>query len=149
MKTDTLQHLLDGYREGTLSDNERTELEQLSRRDKVMAEASRRADGIVRRRRAAIFSLTGLLLVGATVWSLLPREQAVPLVAEAAVPEIPIVSVEPTVEEPAVEPPVIKDSPKHAPHRRTVSTSQEPVVMCNNQCEADSVISDIWKFLTV
>ena len=30
----------------------------------------------------------------------------------------------------------------------TKPTAKDPVVMCNSQCDADSVISDIWKFLT-
>ena len=30
-----------------------------------------------------------------------------------------------------------------------VEEVKEPVVICNNQCDADSVINDIWKFLSV
>ena len=35
------------------------------------------------------------------------------------------------------------------PEIRATETEQtEPVVVCNSQCDADSVISDIWKFLS-
>ena len=159
MKTDSIQRLLERYREGTLSGSELDELNRLTHRDEVMAGAERRAAGIVRRRRAVVFTVAGLLLAGTAVWTLLPMQrQQAPLVAEATVPEV---IDEPTVEhlapavpvEPAPSP--AKTVRHHAAIRpATVATpleteSEEPVVVCNNQCEADSVISDIWKFLTV
>ena len=46
MKTESLERLMDKYREGTLSDEERDELNRLTHRDAVMAAASQRARGI-------------------------------------------------------------------------------------------------------
>lgn len=162
MKNNDIQPLLERYCEGTLSDSELAELGRLTGRDEVMATAIHRAAGIRRRRRTALFTVAGLLLAGTAVWSLLPRQES-PLVAEAVVPEAV------TLPEPAVEQATPADSPVPATpaksvHRTAVArpvtvaptrqatkeeVSEEPVVICNNQCEADSVINDIWKFLTV
>ena len=40
MKQNSLQYLLDKYREGTLTDEERTELNRLAHRDEVMSSSS-------------------------------------------------------------------------------------------------------------
>lgn len=149
MKTEDLQQLFDRYREGTLDDAGRAELQRLSHRDEVMAAARRRADGIVRRRRTALFTLAGLVLAGATVWTLLPQQEGIPIVAEATVPDAATTIPEPAVEQPATEAPAVHAIPKPAPRRRAAAPANEPVVICNNHCEADSVINDIWKFLTV
>lgn len=162
MKNDIIQHLLERYREGTLSDSERAELNRLTHRDEVMAQAERQAGGIVRRRRSALFSAAGLMVAGLAAWSLLgPRHAEAPLVAEAAVPAV--VAPQPAAVEhlapttPAtVQRAAVRTAPvgtkKAAPATtaaRTAPRVEEPVVVCNNQCEADSVINDIWKFLTV
>lgn len=149
MKTEDLQQLLDRYREGTIDAAGREELQRQTHRDEVMAAARRRADGIVRRRRTALFTLAGLLVAGAAIWTLLPQGEETPLVAEAAVPEATTTTAEPTVEQTAAEAPAVHAAPKPAPRRRIAKPAEEPVVICNNQCEADSVINDIWKFLTV
>lgn len=164
MKNNEIQNLLERYRTGTLSDSEREELNRLTGRDEVMSAASRRADSIVRRRRTALFTLAGLLLAGTTVWTLLPRQED-NLVAETVIPET-VTIPEPVVEQVApARPTPVQTRPTHRPRAKvattvTLDTStfsieetkvvvEETVVVCNNQCEADSVINDIWKFLAV
>ena len=163
MKTDSIQQLLERYREGTLSDSGLGELNRLTHRDEVMAAAERRAGGIVRRRRAVAFTVAGLLVAAGAVWTLLPLGGgATPMVAEAITPEA-IVPPAPVVE--TVAPTVAPEAKKEAsvahqaavasvtraktPRQEALAPDEEPVVICNNQCEADSVINDIWKFLTV
>lgn len=153
MKTDSIQQLLKRYEESTLSDSELVELNRLTHRDEVMQQAERQANGIIHRRRTIAYTLTGLLVAGAATWTLLtPRNSESTLIAEATVPEVVISIPEPVVEQmaPAAQPqpPVATPRPTKAVHK-TAKSSDEPVVVCNNQCEADSVISDIWKFLTV
>ena len=158
MKNDSIQRLLERYREGTLSDSELAELNRLTHRDEVMADAERRAGCIIRRRRTLAFTVAGLLLAGGAVWSLLPQRQEATLVAEATVPEVVDLPT-PTVEQNAIPTPAVKPSAprKIAIKKPAIVTTptieqmagEETVVMCNNQCEADSVINDIWKFLTV
>ncbi len=156
---------MEKYREGTLSDAEREELNGLTHRDEVMAAAGERAHVILRRRRTVAFTVAGLLVAGGAIWTLLPSErQQAPILAETTVPEVVERVPEPTVEQvaPATMPTGEKVVAK-VTRRSTVAPSQvkpvdavvkpeesdDPVVMCNNQCEADSVINDIWKFLTV
>ena len=157
MKNDSIQQMLERYREGTLSDSELAELNRLARRDEVMEAAGRRADGIIRRRRSVAFTVAGLLVAGAAVWSLLPQGgTAEPvLVAEATVKEeVPVESPTVLASPESHENPVSQSGSvsKATPARkvqRSLPEDEAPVVVCNNQCEADSVISDIWKFLTV
>ena len=158
MKNPDIQPLLERYREGSLSDSERDELNRLAGRDAVLFAASRRADGIRRRRRTALFTTAGLLLVGTAVWTFLPRQES-PLMAEAIVPEAVMPAEPAAVEQPApAEPAASQTAPAHTSSRpaslqprqaAAAKTDDETIVICNNQCEADSVISDIWKFLTV
>jgi hypothetical protein len=170
MKNPDIQQLLEGYREGTLSDEELAELNRLTGRDAVMAAAGQRADGIIRRRRTTLFTIAGLLVAGATVWTLLPlHRSSTPMIAEAVVPEA-VVIPEPAVEQLAPTTVIAKPTTpakvatrRQAEHlasatdlrpatsdlRPATSDLSTPVVVCNNQCEADSVINDIWKFLTV
>ena len=85
------------------------------------------------------------------------------MIAEAVVPEA-VVIPEPAVEQLAPTTTVIAKpatpakvaTRRQAEHLATASDLRPatsdlstPVVVCNNQCEADSVINDIWKFLTV
>lgn len=166
MKDDTLQQLLTRYREGNASDEEIQQLERMTRRDEVFAAASRRAATILRRRaivRVAA-AVAAVAVVGVGIGLLMPRSEA-PLLAEAKeMPEVqpPQVADEPVAEEnveaavaapPATRLPIRKapvrqaESAKPA-HVDVVRSSEEPTVICNNQCDADSVIGDIWKFLT-
>lgn len=164
MKNESLQQLMERYREGTLSESEVDELNRLCHRDEVMAAAEKRANGIVRRRRSIAFTVAGLLVAGVATWSLLPqRHDSTPLMAGTAVPEaaplpepvreVPVetaVPVTPTAR-PATS---VRTAKRTAEAHHTNSVHSQPeatgtVVTCNNQCEADSVINDIWKFLTV
>ncbi|MBP5546836.1 MAG: hypothetical protein J6X59_06130 [Bacteroidales bacterium] len=171
MKQDTLQSLLDKYREGTLTDGERSELERLTHKDEVFAAARHQAAGIMRRRVA--LAMTALVICGAGIWALqLGNGSQTPLMAEATtpLPEAPQEVRETVAPAPATEPaPLVAEvvETKHpaaaatrkvrpttvAPIEKpavvasTANSTDEPVVTCNNQCDADEVISDIKKFL--
>lgn len=157
-----MQRLMEKYREGLLSDAEMKTLNALAHKDEVMDTASHRAAGIVRRRTALCGTVAMVcLMVGAGVWMTSPRQET-PLLAEAKAPEV---LVEPTVtpleestvaENPRVEEksrPVVTNpvavKPADIEESLPVEEVKEPVVICNNQCDADSVINDIWKFLSV
>lgn len=161
MKQDSLQQLLDKFCEGTLNDAERTELERLSHKEEVFSAARGRASGILRRRVA--LAVSTLMIFGAGVWAVLPGggqmdqmaqlENALPSTQSAGTPE----TVAPkAVEEPAPLVAEAREVKKPAATTRkaypaeaapTAKPADEPVVVCNNQCDADSVISDIRKFL--
>ena len=50
-----------------------------------------------------------------------------------------------------VESEAVEEEPAFTPADPSVNIPQspaDPVVVCNNHCDADSVISDIWKFLS-
>ena len=155
-----MQRLMEKYREGLLSDAEMETLNALAHKDEVMDAASHRAAGIVRRRTALCGTVAMVcLMVG--VWMTSPRQET-PLLAEAKAPEV---LVEPTVtpleestvaENPRVEEksrPIVTNpvavKPADIEESLPVEEVKEPVVICNNQCDADSVINDIWKFLSV
>ena len=157
-----MQRLMEKYREGLLSDAEMETLNALAHKDEVMNAASHRAAGIVRRRTALCGTVAMVcLMVGAGVWMTSPRQET-PLLAEAKAPEV---LVEPTVtpleestiaENPRVEEksrPIVTNpvavKPADIEESLPVEEVKEPVVICNNQCDADSVINDIWKFLSV
>ena len=134
--------------------NEEQKARALAERDEVMAEVDRRVATIVRRRRIAATALVtvGLMMAGGAAALWLPRMQQEPdLVAEQrVVVEVPQAEQTPAEPETAVEAAV---QPKSAVaprvRRKAKPAKAEPVVMCNNQCDADSVISEIWKFLSV
>lgn len=164
MNTETIQQMMDRYREGTLDEGGLAELNRRCQRNEVMAAAGERAAGIVRRRRSIAFTVAGLLVAGAAVWALLPQQSEAPLMAGTVVPEA-VAIPEPaamTVESQAAPaaPPAVPARPRQPKSRQPkavamqtlevvkTSDTEAPVVTCNNQCEADSVISDIWKFLT-
>ena len=182
MKQDTLQHLLEKYREGTLSGEELSQLNSLAHKDEVLSAAHRQARGILVRRytgRAGL-ALAALMLVGAGVWMMRPPSAEAPLVAEtrpttpsvaSPLPAPPLedtyqgrrgeeegaskmlasnqLKTRPSAPEKAL--PAQKNAPVATPPVTSTHTvvhqSVEAVVTCNNQCEADSVINDIWKFL--
>lgn len=165
MKQDSIQQLLAKRQAGSLSDEELAALNRLTHRDEVIAAADRQAAGIVRRRRTrlSVAALVAVAVGGAGLYLLQPTPEA-PLVAQQQAP-VPAAVEEVTVETPALAPTPATAAPKEpvAANRSTVAKSlprpaeaattaataaEEPVVMCNNQCEADSVINDIWKFLT-
>lgn len=173
MKMNDIQRLLQKYQEGTLTPEEHAELDRLTHKEEVLAEAFHRADGIVFRRRIRNLSLAlgGLVLLGAGVWMLTPRGAGeAPLVAEAVVEEpaaIEIPQTETLAATAAVktavadEPVQLAASSMPEPVKAvaqpdatvkttppTPASEQQNVVVCNTQCEADSVISNIWKFLS-
>ena len=167
MKQDSIQQLLAKRQAGTLTDSELEELNRLTHKDEVVAAAEQAATLIVRRRRlvtssvalvavaVAVFGITLLvpknemLLVAQQQPAPQPVEveempQAVEAPAALAVPTTPAASKHTTAPNPAVaQAQPAKSVPQAAETHRT-----DPTVMCNNQCEADSVINDIWKFLT-
>ena len=159
MKDNSLQQLLAKYHEGNLSAEELEQLNKLTHKDEVLAAANRRANGIIRRRTiGAIVSVVAVVGVG--IGLLMPRNEA-PLIAE--VQETPIVIEEqPTTVEAAPLPQQNITAPTPVRAKKTIQKAAEPIaneaiaiqdnveptVICNNQCDADSVINDIWKFLT-
>lgn len=162
MKNDSLQQLLAKYQEGNLSADELQQLNQLARKDETLSAANRRAHGIIVRRTVGtvLVALTGVAVLGVGISMLLPRDEA-PMIAELN--EIPATVVEEqptTIEALPVQQMAVAPKPKQAkkpvqkavnPVEETIVEAQsvdEPTVICNNQCEADSVINDIWKFLT-
>ena len=162
MKQNSIQYLLEKYREGTLTDDERTELERLSHRDEVMATASRRATGIVWRRVSLTIGAVAVLGVGATL--MIPRPVEEVMIAEAHnVPAAvqmaseteqvlrPMGAHEAEIQQVAESKAAMKPVAKRPTTMRRSATKKksDPVVVCNNQCDADSVISDIKRFLSV
>lgn len=162
MKHDSIEHLLAKRTAGTLTDSELDELNRLTHKDEIVAAAERQAASIVRRRHVVVSVLaTFIVLAGTGTFLLLPRQQA-PLVAQqqpVATPvneEIVTSPVESPAQIAAVQStPAMETIQKHDKEfKQTTKTVQKPtdnsstVVICNNQCEADSVINDIWKFLT-
>ena len=168
MKNDTLQQLLTSYRQGTISDEELERLNQLTHKDEVMAAAAGRAKVIVRRRtmRMVAFSVAGLAVLGLGIWAVAPSPDA-PMVAQRQECQQTAVEAEAEVshiEDVAPTSPTMAVPPKAAKANSTAAAVaaeavaaapsiaspviDEPTVMCNNQCDADSVINDIWKFLT-
>ena len=165
MKQDSIQRLLEKYREGTLSPAELTELNRLTHKDEVVKAASHRAGRIIMRRRVAWTSMAvvALLVTGVGVRIVMPSGEEPVLVAEQRVP----MEVQPQQEESEVteaiaakveqilpEVPKVVRAHKPTPRRGKPSSAMDvavskPVVVCNNQCEADSVINDIKRFLSV
>lgn len=170
MKQNDLQTLLDKFREGTLTDGERSELERLSHKEEVFSAARSQASGILRRRMA--LAMSTLLICGAGIWAVVGGVgPQTPMMAEttAPVPEVPeevremvaptaateaapLVAEAREIERPAVLPREVKPAvtapvEESAMVATVENPSTEPVVMCNNQCDADSVINDIRKFL--
>ncbi len=162
MKQDTLQSLLDKFREGTLTDGERTELERLSHKDEVFSAARSQAAGILHRRVA--LTVSALMICGAGIWAVLPgggsqmsqvAEVVAPVpeapqeVRETVAPEVPAEPAPMVAEVHKTKRPVAAAIKKARPEEVAPieQAADEPVVVCNSQCDADSVISDIRKFL--
>lgn len=157
MKQNAIESLLEKREAGTLTDGELEQLNALSRRDEVMADAERRADAIVRRRRNSVMAFSAIAAIGigaALLMAPQPDEapqmamQATPVAAEKAQMTEPAPAVEAQAEPvqmAATKPAAAKHKPATV---KTAAKNDEPVVVCNSQCDADSVISDIWKFLS-
>ena len=154
MKQNTIETLLEKRRSGELTDEELQQLGTLSRRDEVLAEAGRRADAIIRRRRGSVaaFSAIAAIAVGAFIVVGHPKVEAPQVAMQAAPIEVETPSEAepmPTAEKESEPVQMAAAKPTARKHKATTAANvDEPVVMCNNQCDADSVINDIWKFLT-
>lgn len=165
MKKNDIQFLLKKYQEGSITDQELSQLNILTHKDEVMSSAFDRANGIIRRRRVGIISgvVAGLMMVGAGIWAMSPKSatpsmiamtQEVPVADNEAVPEELVVKSEPMAREKVEEPNAVvtvehgKKTPANT-SRQASKHGKKPVVVCNTQCDADAVISDIWKFLSV
>lgn len=166
MKNETLQQLLAKYQQGTLTGEELERLNNLAHKEEVMSAAESRAKTLIFRRtlRNTAFVVAGLAVIGVGVWAINPTSQDT-LVAERQetpkanveqiadiqhveepVADIPLVASKVTKKTPAVQHAVMQE-PVPGPEI-VIPQEEEPTVVCNNQCDADSVINDIWRFLT-
>ncbi len=160
MKNDSLAQLLAKHEQGLLTDDERAALDQLTQKEAVMQAADRRVAKIRRGRivRGAGLAVTFVALAGVGIGLLAPSHtpegpSVAALQTEAAAPA----AVVPTAEEP-MSAPVTATEPAATPQPaikrhitaqpQTATAKNEQVVICNNSCDADSVIDEIWKFLT-
>ena len=156
MKQETIKALLAKRKAGTLTDEELEMLNRLTRRDEVVAGAEERAAVIVgRRRRAMAACVAACMMVVAAGLLFTQRHDTAPMVAQQeTVVEIPeeeniMTPVEVAPQQTAAVNVDKTAAPTKADRKHVAKpTAEDPVVMCNSQCDADSVISDIWKFLT-
>lgn len=163
MKQESIERYLAKRQAGTLSDSELDELNRLTRKDEVIARAERQAAVIVRRRRTTVAVIVaGLALTGAGLALLQPRQQTTLIARQQTITAppaaIPVQAVQP-VQAMEAATTAMRPTPEATAVRAGKPTPQTPattvksvagkgtVVVCNNQCEADSVINDIWKFL--
>lgn len=154
MKKDTIQILLAKRQAGTINDEELAQLATLTHRDETMAAAELRADGIIRTRRRLVTACAAIVVVAVgTVALFMPQREEAPQLAQhqptaiqQVVPSEEVMPVELSAE--PVQVAEVKHVRRKVTREKPVATD-EPVVMCNSQCDADSVISDIWKFLSV
>ncbi len=158
MKHDTLQQLLEKYHEGTLTDEEREQLDSMTHRDEVFASAERQARSIVRTRimRTAACIASLLVVGGAVLWTQMPRQQDTMIARQEPIVVAPQVNSEPVLTQPeplqtVAAKPVAKPKPRPrvAKIQHTEIVDEQVIVVCNNKCEADSVINEIRNFLSV
>ncbi len=153
MIQDKKQELLRRHAAGALSDEEREELSRMCGRDEIFAAADLKVAAIRRRRHAGALAMAAAAVaaIGA-VAVMAPQRGGETLVAEQQQPlpiavETAVADVAPAASTAAEQQPraaVAASKPAHKVRHK----AEEPVVMCNNECEADSVINDIWKFLS-
>lgn len=156
MKQKTIEVLLAKREAGTLTDEELELLNRLTRRDEVVAGAERHAKAIVKRHRRALAAcVAGVVIAGAVGVIFTQRGDTEPAMAkqaatvEAIKEETIMAPVEAgQLQTAAVSEDKVVATPKADRKQMAKPASKDPVVMCNSQCDADSVISDIWKFLT-
>ena len=131
MKQNSLQYLLDKYREGTLTDEERTELNRLAHRDEVMSSARSRARSILWHR--ASLAVGAVAVIGAGVMAVMPRPTEDVMIAE--VREVPTtVQVAPEAEH------VLRESSEQI--AGLLKVPRDTIIFT-------SVINDIKRFLSV
>lgn len=157
MKQDSIQELLAKRAAGTLTDEELATLNILTHRDDVVACAEQRAVATCHRRRRVAAMAAGVVAVVAVGLTLLMPRHEEPLMAKQELPKQQVVADEvlpATVEAAPVQVAAVSTGETAAavPHKQKqqpkAAQAGEPVVTCNSQCDADSVINDIWKFLT-
>lgn len=153
MTQDKKQELLRRHAAGALSDEEREELSRMCGRDEIFAAADRKVAAIRRRRHAGVLAMAAAAVaaIGA-VAVMAPQHGSETLVAEQQQPlpiavETAVADVAPAASTAAEQQPRAAVATSK-PARKVRHKAEEPVVMCNNECEADSVINDIWKFLS-
>lgn len=160
MKNDSLAQLLAKHEQGLLTDEERASLDLLTEKEAVMKAVDRRVGKIRRGRivRGAGLAATFVALAGVGIGLLAPSHNTEgPSVAALQTDAVEPTSIVPPAEEPMATPvtatePVDKPQPaiRHniAAKPQPATAKNEQVVICNNSCDADSVIDEIWKFLT-
>lgn len=151
MKSNDIEQQLARRHDGSLGADELEELNRLCGRDEVFAAADRRVATLRRHRRVAAMAAVLAVAVGGMALLGTHGQEEPQLVASAEpLPvAIPAIEAAPAVEQPAAEPqPRPAKRPKPAATAAKPVADEGPVVVCNNQCDADSVISDIWKFLS-
>ena len=152
MKQDSIQELLAKHADGTLTDEELATLNTLTRRDEVVAGAEQRASAIRHRRRRVAAMAAGVVAVVAVGLTLLTPRHEEPLMAKQEMP-VPQVVADEVLTAPVEAAPLqtaavgtdksaVAVAKKHRQQPTSVKAC-EPVVTCNSQCDADSVINDI------
>ena len=172
-----LEHLLRRYGEGNLSPEELAELNQLTRRDQVLASARQQANAI-HRRRYGVVGMVAVLAVTGTVFFLHPSADKniaeMPVVAQTEAPRLtepvaePLLKANGTNKTVSVQTTRQHDTAIIMPKSTPISSKpveqpvdveavveqmepativDETIVACNTDCSPDSVINDIWKFL--
>lgn len=165
-----MNQLVERYRRGELSDTERKRLEEMSLMDPVMATAAQHARTRRRSQLARVDTTAALLvgMVGAAWWYLAPqsspsvttRHTSTPTPAEVLPGEVqpaqPAVLAEPVAQATHVvetvipaDAPAVERPAAAQPQPAAAASPREATVVCNTQCDANDVIDDIWKFLTV
>lgn len=151
----SIQHLLARRQAGTLDPAGEDELARLARRDEVMAAAEQRAAGIraTRRRIVAACAATVLVAGGAAVLLGRHEPETVATAQPPAAIAAPAAELLPQQQHPTVQAePLAMAAATKQPAKPTSATQRklaaEPVVTCNSECDADSVINEIWKFLS-
>ena len=174
-----LEILLKKYADGTLSSDEKEELNLLTHRESIVTHASKHASA-ARRRRIGEMTLTASLVIatGLTFYRHFSSSDSAsaPLIAQQtttilpttqetseAISALPVEDMPTTVTKRTVSAPhtLVKDH--HSPMPTNTQTAPviveeivpsnteapNQVVACNTQCSPDSVINDIWRFLQV
>ena len=140
---------LERYQQGELSSEELNRLEEVTHKAEVLKAASRKAS----QRKSMVLVATALIAVSVAggIYVVVPSGgvNTTPITAVKDDVKKPVIEEkrEVMVEQPAIEQPATSTMAvrRHEEKQRKVG----PKVYCNSQCDADSVISDIWKFLTV
>lgn len=176
MKNQEINSLLQKYSQGTIADSELAALQQATHLERVVASAVSESAVLRRARLRRMSALSvALLLVGGGVALLRPQQGAVQTMPIAQVSAESVIVPADTamlpIEQHAVQSakhyvdqtPSVADSARPKAPARKVETiipmEEMPVtgvvdvsemkVLCNIECDADSVLSEVFKFLQV